>query len=904
MCGCWGRGGGGGGDCTCSITGSDGVEVTPTGKPGGYTIKGKPSELISKDSPNALVIGGDGKLFVKPGAVDCAAVVACVTGAADMFTCGLVADAQARTLGVRLAPDGGITCDPKTGLKLFLDPAAGNLLTTTTKGAAVTCASIVTCVGQNLGQGLDITGGKIVVKRDPATGNALTVGPNGLLVKPTDLISTDTPNLITTGGDGKLKVGCTDVVACVTGTAGLFGCGFAIDAQTKTISLRTDPNGGLTCKPDAGVGIQLDTTVAQILKVGPNGASVTCPDVMWCVLNNLETDGGLEGGKNAKLQVKIDAAAGNLLKKGTGGLAVACTDVVDCFGNNGIDTTDTGLPRLEFDPVTHKLKIKRAETTGPVSLFRTTGGTGGTEGGALLRAAPASPQALDYALTNGINVVIGSVIGTTDNDPAWVPWRISYVEPWHSTGSTTPTPQDKVSTANWKAWTSRAGDLAQPRPGESAFKPDGGWYGYREKSYNGLLLGDVYERLRSGASNVLVAEVGDARAVDAVMNLLATGPLPYRAMTIVACETRDLVERAAAKDRDIELAMIVHVGEEDIKTPTAAIQAGASWALLDYQVSNDAFLAFKAAGLTVMSYGGSRQVHFDRLQSLGIKHHVSHDPIYFSRQESLYRRLQDTWDTKRPLPGELTAWTDHGLHVHSKEPGAYPWDVRGCYDWSPGRLLTQGFVDAEPARVSLLAGWMCPLPNPTNYLISATFSHDHPLEDDDDRIGLWFGCDDDGFDRETGYIATYAPSNGRLFLRSLGDGGTSIDGPGLRAPAIGEQVIIQVTVDPKTVRIQQFYAGGAASAPLVLADATKRGPYVAIVLENVATATSVRAHSLALYPPMPTTSADGLPVGVPPKSDRPVVVRQVAPAVPTSTRGHRANPPLTRYQQVAERPVN
>lgn len=718
--------------------------------------------------------------------------------------------------------------------------------------ASVSCAMVVACVvdaGPDLfGCGIEIAAGKITVKADPGGGIECTGGALALKVDPVE------GNALSVTADGVKVISpapsCATIVQCLFDTPALFGCGFTLDSTAKTITVKTDPAGGIECTPD-GLALKLDPAPGNLLALTTAGVALTCESI-------------------------------------TGSCATAIANAI-------VDPTDETVPRIGVDPGTGKLTIISEVPRPLIDNLRTAPlSIGGTNGGALLHAAPASPEALTYASGSELVMIHGDVIATSDNTAVWVPWRGPFFDPWFSTGSTEPIPRDEFTEAQWRAWLSRCGDQTTPKAGQDETKPDGGWWGYRHRQPSGMLLRDVYDT--SSRNIVVIPEVDDQLALDALLKCLREEARYATDYTIIACQTLPLAVEAVAAGLT-EVAVRVEAGQETTETAAAIRATGAKWVVADYTISDAALQSYDTGGLSCIVYGATRHTHRVRLDAIGMKRYLSHDPVYTRGYPYTYRQVVDRWTDKRPMSGELTRLTDDGYHCHSQQPGSMPWDVRGFFDWSPGKCLPPGFVvptsemaDGSPGPFgagvgTMLAGWVGPLIDPQNYTLTTSFTFD-ANGSIGDLVGLAFGVPDDGPSIvKSGNHALFNPKTAQFIVSAYKTDGTATTAQAVIGQPVGldEKVTMRVVVTPAVITLYRLNnAGDVIGGPMTLANGDTRGDYVHLVMQGQGNTMSIRWRSLTVeYPATtPAGTGDAEPPAVPvrlPNDIRPPGVPLPAP---------------------------
>ena len=336
--------------------------------------------------------------------------------------------------------------------------------------------------------------------------------------------------------------------------------------------------------------------------------------------------------------------------------------------------------------------------------------TGGNYGGAGLLHPYGSPQAIEYALDHGLDMIVNDVWSTEDGIAVW-----SVSPPQVALNSYTTSPTSAaglgVTSSDWVSLRVDAGTAANPT-GRGAYAPavhkdpDGGWYGWYAPEYHPQTFANVLrglsQRVVTWADIAYIAGDDDFNERSVVASIRAVSTACTHESTILAVHP-DMIS-VIPQIVNAQITPAVYVPGNLTPDPDAVAAAGAEWV----RVANlGASLAdWVATGMQVVSRTTSRHVDTQRIMDAGARGiHVA-DPVYARYPADpgiwgYYRRGQVSYVRRQTELGHLTEGTDD-LSILGGRPFTKSTEY-GLYVWAT--------ADERP-RNTVLIGEVCPLPSP------------------------------------------------------------------------------------------------------------------------------------------------------------------------------------------------
>lgn len=252
----------------------------------------------------------------------------------------------------------------------------------------------------------------------------------------------------------------------------------------------------------------------------------------------------------------------------------------------------------------------------------------------------------------------------------------------------------------------------------------GGWYGYLMPKYQQPLLTDFLSKIDGKSVALIDCVPGDT--VPYPESLAITGPIRAiqqycaQAWTMIGVSTVN--NALTVKNAGITPVMMARwpaeYGATALPYPVADLQAaGVEWLVLGSKYADSVFTTYRDAGIQVLMQSNSRHSDRLRVQGLSIRGALCHDPVYYRGPEAGdwpfgYRTETGAWEQRKIATGQLTHRTDNMNAVHS---GGL---VRGLPRQTEAGLFLPRNFGGGMGRPSVLAGWLCPLVNPNNYVLT------------------------------------------------------------------------------------------------------------------------------------------------------------------------------------------
>ena len=464
---------------------------------------------------------------------------------------------------------------------------------------------------------------------------------------------------------------------------------------------------------------------------------------------------------------------------------------------------------------------------------------GGSYGGAGLIHAYGSPQAIQYGLDHGLDMLVNDVWGTTDEIAVW-----SVSPPTTALNSYTTSPTSAagsgVTGSDWLGLHVDAGTTESPTGrGANApsqhLEPDGGWYGWYAPQYQPQTLSQVLmglsQRIVTWGDIAVIADNPEFNARSIVAAVRAVNASCAHASSILAVHPTMLDAVGAVVNAGITAG--VYVPGNMSADPGEVADAGVTWARVSHAVSDATVAAYQDAGINVVFRSPGRHIWTQRALDLGIRGIHTPDPVYARAPVDLsmfgyYRTGAVTYVRRQTEVGHLTTATDslqlieRGPYTKSTEYGLFQWVAPG--EWQ---------------RNAILIGRVCPLPSPTEDSYTWACQVDAPggplPSGNGPRIGVNFGQSTDVDSSEAG-----GPYDGyTVFCRV----GTSVTGQleiGKFTPG-GDYEILATSTDAQDVPPNQWLTFRLEVTPTTITftrtdvaspysvtatDSDYRGPYV------------------------------------------------------------------------------
>lgn len=561
-----------------------------------------------------------------------------------------------------------------------------------------------------------------------------------------------------------------------------------------------------------------------------NATSTTCEAIMSCIADNLGR--GLEFNEvTGQIDLRLSTDPDNVAAIGTD----------DGF----FSPTVTGPGDMVW-PLT--VATLPAEAISAIS-------------GSTLVGAPTSPQLIEYAVANGIDIYSVGVYGIADGTV------------FESVGALT----TSVTT-----YTDNPGDMAQRYMSSltvqnlhydagsrdnptgrnsdapaSLLTPDGGWGGFYAPVYKPRNIDETLRIIRGRMVvelNVQRAALTEAQieadliaTVDAVVRAGAQEWVIIQIPALLDDDSRAPIDDwvPIVTDAGITAGINLH-SEWQMPSPfTAAeiVASGATWVGIGTQsVGNGATDAriteLVTAGLEVSGTTSARQFWTTHAFSLGVRAVRSPDAVYARG----VRGVAGDLNYRQPqIPGLATRTTATGALTTVTDSQTAMWNAGFARTDQPGRWfgLNYGWSGSTAViRNGQLLGTICPIPNATSYRIEIRVRRDADADPDNRSASLFFAVPDDRGvahlsggsvnPNADGYIADVNTRTTGITssLRRVTNGVTTTLGSitsGTVTWVAGTWITLAVEVTP--AGITYTVTNGALTNTITSADTTWRGAY-------------------------------------------------------------------------------
>lgn len=364
-----------------------------------------------------------------------------------------------------------------------------------------------------------------------------------------------------------------------------------------------------------------------------------------------------------------------------------------------------------------------------------------------------SPYGVDYCVANQVDI-IGAYISATADGVGWVAESeagtvLNTRSSIYLSESARRLQSDTItSTRNY------AGDVDDPYPYPEGSRGDrrGGWYGWLARTYDNWLLPELLSRIGGRAVAMLHCHVSGDTAATEQANVQAAirGALLSCRQGSVIIATREIENATTALNAGVTAALASPPpdtwGETALPWLVEEVTgAGIQWVLLYRDYDNSVFTAYAEAGLDVLMWGATRHSDRQRVADLGARGGYGMDPAYYRGPDTYdYRGTDDPWTHRRMGLGQLTYATDR-RSVLGPDVRGY---TQGQPESGPQHEDDQGLVIPPDfgrgvGRPAILAGWLCPLPDPERYRISLQMKCMTLGGTPRNRMGLLFGAETD-----------------------------------------------------------------------------------------------------------------------------------------------------------------
>lgn len=507
------------------------------------------------------------------------------------------------------------------------------------------------------------------------------------------------------------------------------------------------------------------------------GGFTTPEEIMELICSHLRVDGSLACDSDQQLYVEIEPLADNCTVRGpSGGIYTPCNSAPP-----GIRCRRTieGLPD-----------------------FVTIGNTGGSG----LTHAYASPQAIEYAIDNRVDMISNitwSLVG--DLVSAWGPYYGDMATSFYTTDQADGVSGWTVYASEWSQLLSDAGTTESPTGRSSTAPagqktPDGGWYGFHAPQYRLLTTQQVLAQVDGRA--VVRVQCANGNPYGGVERDVAAA---MRAINIMCAQDYAMIMVGVS---DIDQIPVIEgdnirsmLFTNQSLTPDEIVDTGTQWVQTGHEAPDEFITSLVDAGLNVILDTNARQNQTQRAMDLGCRGVASSDPVYHRGPVNPpdtygYRRTTNNYIRGFTSVGHLTQDTDAGGGIAAR--GYHREDAAGLYFRVPG----------EDTRIDCLMGNISPISDTEAYTLTARVQVDqgslpaHGGTGLGPRAGVIFACDtdvspDDDSTERTGYwgIVTVSDSDsGTLILGMYDDTGASVQLAEASGPAVPPNAWIDMTV--------------------------------------------------------------------------------------------------------------
>lgn len=403
-----------------------------------------------------------------------------------------------------------------------------------------------------------------------------------------------------------------------------------------------------------------------------------------------------------------------------------------------------------------------------------------------------------------------------------------------------------------------------------------GFFGFGEREQSGgLTLSEVLSHV--GLRTVVMIEM--AATTPQFLELVLEMIRRHCAQQSVIVSSQDLEDLTAFSEENIAtMAWITSEDQASTNPPAEVVAAGVEWVNIGQSLSDATITGYTSAGLSVILSTLTRHWHWERVDALGARGALSDDPLYMMGYDDpdMHRVASGHTSLRHHgvYPGQLSWRTDEEVYWP-------PW-ARGekLMGWGPGNVstgpvpllppmtggdATQWMNSSAPianrmmsgyglviprsgAEVvsfngifDILAGWLCPLEDPTSYCIEYQVCFGTSPNQGGRNIGIFFGLADDRSYRdqqESGAVFWQLSFqwNSQMYLRRY-EGSTITDSVNVDTGdefAEGNWIRFRVIVDDVGVRGQRVTLTGNIINEITL-PGEAHGPYFMLYKNELGT---------------------------------------------------------------------
>lgn len=614
-------------------------------------------------------------------------------------------------------------------------------------------------------------------------------------------------------------------------------------------------------------------------RCGCNAASATtCDAIVLCVAANLgaglryDTVSGL-------LAVRISADAGNTASFGS---------------DNGIYVPGDGAPP---DPAAGRKTVAGL----PARVF------GATQGGGGAMVPFSSPQSIEYAVANRMDLVSLHTFALAD-DIAVNRWGNVPADNLDiRTDNPSTIDSGLISSLTLPSLSVDAGVRITPTGRNSGapaevLTPDGGWFGFYAWPFSPITLAQALHQLAARSVAFVVPFAAQIAAeferalstsIDAVIQTGAqewtimgvSGYVDNGAGTTIPSNINDFVGDVIAAGITPAVDLFDDSPGGFAVTPAAVLASGADWVRLRYTGESDGtpyarIQEFIDAGLQVLVQTTNRHVDTTTFYAMGARGVLADSPVYARGARGEAGDLD--YRKTVVIPGLVTRTQMEGALTQRTNSGFGLGDAGWARQSADGRNFSAGFgrIGGVGLRLtSQLLGELCPYQTTPTHRLRVRFRMD-PTQvgfptGNAPRLGLFVAAPDD---RDISHVYTGDPNQfaagtngywafvnvgvsdqGRITLAKLNDGAyTVLDSSGvLSSIVIGEWIYMSVTLSPTTVNLAVGHVSDVDDVIYTVTDSDHRGPYLYYTWEDdwVEPITNPGfAHGYSAYQNFATTS--------------------------------------------------
>lgn len=308
-----------------------------------------------------------------------------------------------------------------------------------------------------------------------------------------------------------------------------------------------------------------------------------------------------------------------------------------------------------------------------------------------------------------------------------------------------------------------------------------GFFGFGEsQSTGGLTLAEVLTQV--GRRTVVLIEID--RPTDRFLDLVLGQIRSHCVQDSCIVSSSDPADLQPFIDEPIGGTMLWCTDEEVAASnpPAQLVSQGVTWVQCDKDLSDATISGYTSAGLNVTLATCTRHHEWDRVDSLGCRGVLSDDPQYMlGFDDPTVHRMESGHASLRHhgvLPGQLswrTDLTDQYYPPWSRGEKFMGWGPDGSYTGATELMPPMSASDAQqwvdssdpisqrvmhgygilsPRTVTtsnigvngvsdILAGWLCPIPEPESYAIEYQVSFCTDPGQNGRNIGIFFGLEND-----------------------------------------------------------------------------------------------------------------------------------------------------------------